>query len=256
MAERRALLDHILLRGRPTVVREHAPPPVAVADGLWRLERWLRMPGGLVMPNATTIVRLASGGLLVVSPPPTEAGGLEALDALGPVEEVLLPNAFHYLGAPAFLARHPGARLRWAPGLPERVGTLPAGEAVGADAPPSWRGVVEHAVFGPARGVSEVALFHVPSATLVLTDLAFHLLRYPRPGDRLAWRLFGVPAGFGPSRTARWLLLANRDATPPFLRRVSAWPFTRVLVAHGEPLEHDAAATFARAFAPWRDGGG
>lgn len=249
MAERPALLDRLLLRGRPTVVVEHAPPPVRMGDGLWGLERWFRMPGGLVMPGNATILRLASGGLLVVSPPP---GPVDGLDALGPVEEVLLPNSFHYLGAGEFLARHPGARLRWAPGLPERVGALPPGEAVGPDVPAAWRGTVEHAIFGPARGVSEVALFHVPSATLVLTDLAFNLRRYPHPAHRLAWRLFGVPAGFGPSRTARWMLLANRDAARPFLQAVARWPFRRVLVAHGEPLTDDAAATFARAFAAWR----
>jgi hypothetical protein len=208
------------------------------------------MPGGPRLPSRTTVVRLPSGRLLVVSPPPVEAGGLEHLDALGVVEEVLVPNSFHYVNAPGFLARYPRAILRVAPGLHQRVAGLPAGEEVAASAPASWGAGLEHLVLGPARGVSEIALFHRPSATLVLTDLAFHMVSYGSRVEQAFWRLNGVPAGFGPSRTARMLLLRNRPLAAAFLRRVLGWPFRRVLVAHGDPLEENAAVEFARAFAP------
>jgi hypothetical protein len=153
---------------------------------------------------------------------------------------------------PAFLRRHPGATLRVAPGLHARVPSLPAGEALG-DAPvAAWRAAVEHAILGPVRGLSEVALFHRPSATLVLTDVAFNLVGgVDRPLDRMIWRLTGIPAGFGPSRTARTFLLADRVLAAAFLRRVLEWPFRRVLVAHGEPLESDAVGIFRQAFAAY-----
>src|SRR4051812_37732940 len=105
----RSVWDRVIQSVKPTLVAGFAPPPTAVAPGLWSLERRLRMPGGPLLPSRTTIIRLPAGGLLVVSPPPVAAGGLAALDALGAVDEVLVPNTFHYLNAPAFLARHPGA---------------------------------------------------------------------------------------------------------------------------------------------------
>jgi hypothetical protein len=213
------------------------------------------MPGGPALPAWTTLIRLRSGGLVVVSPPAVEAGGLEQIDALGGVEEVLVPNSFHHLNARAFLARYPHATLRVVPGLHRRVPGLPSGDELSGEPPPSWRGAVEHAVLGPVRGLAEAALFHAPSGTLVLTDLAFHMLRFESRVDRAFWRLVGVPSGFGPSRTARLLLLRDRALAAAFLERVLAWPFRRVLVAHGEPLERDAAAVFRRAFAPYLAGG-
>jgi hypothetical protein len=207
------------------------------------------MPGGVGLSTRTTVIRLRSGGLLVVSPPAVEAGGLESLDALGPVAEVFVPNSFHYLNAAGFAARHPNATLRVAPGLHARVPGLPAAEEVGSVAPAAWGGEVEPLALGPVGGNSEVALFHAPSATLILTDLAFHLVRFDRAFERIAWRLNGVPAGFGPARTSRLMLLRDRPLAATFLARVVAWPFERVLVAHGDPLAQDAAAVFRRAFA-------
>jgi hypothetical protein len=231
-------------------VSAFSPPPRELAPGLWSLDRLLRMPGGLRLPVRSTVIRLRSEGLLLVSPPPAEAGGPEQVDALGPVEELLAPNSFHYLGAASWLARHPRAVFRAAPGLHQRVADLPRGGELTGSVPAAWSGVVEHAILGPVRGVSEVALFHVPGATLIPTDLAFHRLRHEGLLERAFWRMAGVPAGFGPSRSARLLLLRDRSLAAAFLGRVLEWPFRRVLVAHGDPLEENAAAVFRKAFVP------
>lgn len=248
---RRSLLDRLIQYYRPRPVATFAPPPVPIAPDLWSLERRLQMPAGPRLPTRTTIVRLPSSGLLVVSPPPVECGGLERVDALGTVAEVLVPNSFHYVSARAFLARYPRATLRVTPGLHERVAGVPPGIAMTDTPIDAWRGAVEHAVLGPVRGISEVALFHRPSATLVLTDVAFNLIAIERRFDRVVWRLTGIPASFGPSRTAKTFLLGDCAVAAAFLERVLAWPFRRVLVAHGEPLEEDAVDVFRRAFAPY-----
>ena len=65
----------------------------------------------------------------------------------------------------------------------------------------------------------------------------------------IAWRLVGMPVGFGPSRTSRRLLLSDRRVAAAFLERVLAWPFEHVLVAHGEPLDVHARMAFRQAFA-------
>jgi hypothetical protein len=245
---RRSLLDRFLELGQPRFVHDLSPAPREIAPGLWSMDRVLRMPGGPRLPVRSTVIRLRSGGLLVVAPPPLEAGGFEALEAHGQIEEVLAPNSFHYLGAANCLARHPRARFRTVPGLHARVPGLPASEELTDAAPAPWAGVLEHALLGPVRGVTEVALFHLPSATLILTDVAFHVRRYETGLERAFWRFAGVPAGFGPSRSARWILLRDRTLARAFLERVAAWPFRRVLVAHGDPLETDARDVFRKAF--------
>jgi len=256
MPARRSLVDRLIGASRPRVSADFAPPPTLLAPDLWSLERRLAMSGGLRLPTRSSILRLPSGGLLVVSAPPVAAGGLEQLDVLGPVEEVVAPNSFHHLYARDFLTRYPGAQFRFAPGLPERIPDLPPGDVLAGTSPASWGDVVEHTVLGPVRGLSEVALFHRPSATLVLADVAFNVVRTESRLERVVWRMLGVPAAFGPSRSARWLLLRDRVAAAAFLERVLAWPFRRVLVAHGEPLAFDAVRVFREAFAAYLPRGG
>ncbi len=251
MSATRSLMDRLMQQVTPRLVPSFAPPPIQIAPNLWSIDRRLRMPGGPSLPTRTTVIRLPSDALLVVSPLPVEAGGLHGLDALGSVAEVLVPNSFHYLHTAGFLARYPQATLRVVPGLHERVAGVPRGEALSEFTPSSWCGVIEHAVLGPVRGVAEVALFHRSSATLILTDLAFHMRQFENRLERLAWRLSGVPAEFGPSRTARLLLLSDRIASAVFLKRVLTWPFHRVVVAHGDPLEANAMDMFRRAFATY-----
>ena len=103
-------------------------------------------------------------------------------------------------------------------------------------------------MLGPVRHVSEVVLLHRPSRTLVLTDLAFHWLRFESPAQRLFWRLSGVPAGFGPSRSVRLTLLADRAVAAPLLARILDWEFHRIVVAHGDPVEANAKDGFRRGF--------
>ena len=253
MSRNRSLLDRAMQFVQPRLVRDFAPPPTAIASGIWCLDRRMRLPGGLLLPTRSTIIRLPSRGLLVVSPPPVEPGGLDALDALGAVEEILVPNSFHYLHARGLLDRYPRATVRLAPALHARVAGLPGEELTGA-APAAWGRDVAHHVLGPVRGISEVAVFHAPSATLILTDVAFNMVHYASGFDRLAWRLNGVPAAFGHSRTARTFLLNDRAASAAFLSRVLEWPFRRVVVAHGDILDDQAVEVFRRAFADYLNG--
>jgi hypothetical protein len=48
------------------------------------------------------------------------------------------------------------------------------------------------------------------------------------------------------------VLLREPDLVRPFLARVLAWDFDRIVVGHGEVVERDGRAIFAAAFARWR----
>ena len=226
-------------------LREHAP-------GLWTLEFALVFGGGLPLPTRTTVVRRESGGCIVISPPPLGIAGIEReLASLGPISDVIAPSSFHYLFATAFAERHPDARFWVAPGLRARVPDLPERARELVDRPAALADELDLIVFGPTRGVSEVAIFHTPTRTLVLTDLAFGPIRHASRARAFAWRLFGLPDAFGTSRSGRLAFLGDRETAQRALRAISAWPFERVLVAHGEPVEDDAHAAFERAFSSW-----
>lgn len=251
MASTRSPIDRLMQLVTPRPVADFAPPPRRLATDLWALDRQLRMPGGPVLPLRTTLIRLRDGSLVVISPPPLEEAGGAAIADLGRVRHVVAPNSFHHGYAAALAARHPEADLLVAPGLPARVPTLPPARELGPQPPPAWAGELEIAILGPVRGLSEVVFFHVASGTVVLSDLAFNMTRFRRAVDRIAWRCSGVPRGFGPSRTARLLLLRDRAAAGRCLRQVAQWPMRRIVVAHGEAVEDDARARFMRAFAAY-----
>jgi Domain of unknown function (DUF4336) len=242
------VLDRLLRPVKPRAITTFAPPHRELDSGVWRLERKLKMPGGLVLPVGMTIFRLPSGGLLLHSPIALDESVARAIAQLGPVSVVLAPNSFHHLFVADYLERFPGARLFTAPGLSERAGGLPPAAAVGPQCPVEWEGAVEPIVFGPIGSFAEVVVHHPASATLVLTDLAFNMVRYENAFDRIGWRLFGVPPRFGVSRTARFTLLRDGAAARPFLRAIAERSFRRILVAHGDPVESDARAEFERAF--------
>ncbi len=246
MTSRRSWLDRLLALASPRVVADHAPPIREHAPGVWTVERRLKMPGGPSLPTNATVLGLESGGLVVIAPPAmSESAGIEAL---GPVDSVVVPNSFHHLFVSECMARHPGARLIGPPGLVDRVAGLPPLEEFEAGTKGPWPGEIEFAVLGPVRQVCEIALFHLRSRTLVLTDVAFNLRKIERPLDRVFWRLVGVGSSFGPTFDSRMLLLRDRAAASRFVSEVARWPMERIIVAHGDVLEENAKAEFLRAF--------
>lgn len=126
-----SLIDRLVLPVRPKRIDAYTPPPTELAPGLWRLERQLRMPGGLSLPIASAIFRLPSGRLFVHAPITLDGAAEQSIHALGSPSVLLAPNAFHHL----FIADHhrafPAAAIFYAPGLPARLPGLPPGEEVG-----------------------------------------------------------------------------------------------------------------------------
>jgi len=250
MPSRRSFLDRILKLATPRPVAAFTPRPQELAWGVWVVDRQLRLPGGARLPLRTTILRLSNGALVVISPPPLfGSDDVAAIDSIGIVKHVVAPNTFQYVYAGDFMARYPDASLLVAPGLLDRIPELPPADELGPNAPEAWSGELELCVLGPVRGVSEVVFFHLSTGVLILTDLAFNITRFPRAFDRIAWRLTGISAGFGPSRTARLLLLRDRAEASRCLSRVSEWPIRQIVVAHGDVVVNNAKTQLLKAFA-------
>lgn len=248
MPQLRRLLDTVVKRMSPGFDAGYRPPPIRLADGVWSLERRLRMPGGPVLPSRTAIIRSEGDKLALISPPPPHEETFAMIEALGAVAAVVAPNSFHYLYIGDAMRRFQDARLYLAPGLQERIATLPPGTELSDGLPPAD---LEQVTLRPPHGVSEAMLFHRPSRILILNDVAFNLVNIDRVVDRVFWRAFGVPAEFGPSRTAKLMLLNDRAVVRQALRQVLEWPFERIHVAHGEVVQTDARARFERAFAAY-----
>jgi hypothetical protein len=207
-----------------------------VATNLWVINFPLRV-GGLHLGTRTTVVRLASGGLWLHSPGPLQPELVTAVIALGPVQALVAPNALHYLSLAQNVHAFPHATVYVSPALPAKL-KLPFSHEVLSDDPPTlWRDEISQHLVGGIPKLQEVVFLHRASRTLVLTDLAFHIRHSDSWFTRLFMRLNGAYGHFGPSRIFR-SMVKDRAAFRASLNRMQEWDFNRVIVSHGEMLEH------------------
>ena len=247
---RRGWLERALALGRPRWDETLRPAPHEIAAGLFSIERRFFMPGGWALPARSLAARLDDGALAVLSPAP-DADAQRDVAALGPVRTLVAPNSFHHEGIAGWARRFPDAARFLAPGLPARRPDLPAGEEIREGAVYPFSGALAHAVLDAGRGVTEVAFLHRASRTLLLTDVCFHVREARGLRDRLGLRALGAWQRFGPPRTARAVLLRDRERVLGWLRRICAWDFVRIVVAHGDVLDPAGPEALRAAFAPY-----
>jgi hypothetical protein len=206
-----------------------------------------------------TVLRLSGGELLLHSPVPYHPGLQRAVESLGRIGHLVAPSIGHWLFLKDWQAACPNA-ITWAvPGLEDRSQVRRSGLAIDAelsDRPPRvWANEIDQVlVAGPV--FKEICLFHRPSRTLLLTDLIINL-----EGDLLPVfarplaRLLGIvaPEGRAPLYLRLLLRLNHRDTVRAAQRLVAFNP-ERVIFAHGQWFDRDAAGELRRSLAWILDG--
>lgn len=218
----------------------------ALAENLWHDQFDLFMPGGIHFRGRMLVVRLASGGLWVWSPIPIDDALAEQVSALGPVEHLVAPNSFHHLHFAAAAARWPDARRHVSPALARKRPELEHDEVLGSRPPAAWAAELDQHLVGGAPKLDEVVFFHRPSKTLVVCDLVFNILEYKGWVTGLVFRMAGTHKRLGQSRLLR-SAVRDRAAAADSARRILEWDFERVVMAHGQVLEHGAREAFTGA---------
>lgn len=225
----------------------------ALADDLWVADQPLRF-AGLEVGTRMTVLRLPGSGLLLHSPVARSSELAAAVDRIGTPAVIVAPNRLHHLYVQQWSSAHPAARVLAAPGLETKRADLKI-DAVLADGatPPEWGGAVDHVLVAGAPFVNEVVLFHRPSATLVASDLLFNVGRESPGLTRLAFRMFGAYGRPAVTPLER-LLIRDRPAYVRSLERILAWPFERLVLAHGAVVERGGRAALTAAY-DWLLGG-
>jgi len=220
---------------------------IVVPDAIWASERpvWF---GGVRLRSRTTVVRLAGGALWVHSPGPPTDDVCTALDALGEVRWIVVPNRFHHLQTPATAARYPNAVVvgpKTALARNPRVSL-----AIGADDPVYVRATQELTPI-QLKGVpflDETVFFHAASGSLVAADLLISAGDH----DHWSWRMAGRLLGrYGKIRTppdVRWNTRAIA-AVAASIAQLRALPLQRILVAHADPITDRPVQQLAEAWA-------
>lgn len=217
-----------------------------VPGSIWVSERpvWF---SGARLRSRTTVVRLQGDALWVHSPGVPTDDVCAALDALGEVRWIVVPNRFHHLQTPATAARYPNATVvgpKTAEARNPRVRV-----AMGADDPAYVRSTPELTSI-PLNGVpflDETVFFHPASGSLIAADLVMSGCAKDHWTWRFAARILGRYGKIGTPPDVRVLTRASA-AVAESIAQLRALPLQRILVAHADPITERPVEQLARAW--------
>lgn len=204
-----------------------------------------RLPGGLRLPTRMTALATRSG-VVLVSPVPIDDRIAASIAELGDVSAILAPNLLHHLYLAAAKARYPSARVLAYRALGAKVSGLTIDHALDDGLPEDLREDLRGVLVDGAPSVSEMVLCHVPSRTLVVTDLFFHVVRPVGIVTHIVLFLVGCHGRFAQSRAWRFFV-KDREKARASAEAIAELPFDEVVVAHGEPVREGAKEAVVRA---------
>ncbi|MBK6520041.1 MAG: DUF4336 domain-containing protein [Polyangiaceae bacterium] len=217
-----------------------------VPGSIWVSERpvWY---GGVRLRSRTTVVRLEGGALWVHSPGPPTKDVCAALEALGEVRWIVVPNLFHHLQTPAVAARYPGAQVVGPRSAAERNPLVRL--SLGADDPEYVRATRELTPI-QLRGVpflDETVFFHAATGSLIAADVLISACARDHWTWRAAARIWGR---YERVRTPPDVRVRTRPsaAVAESIAQLRALPLERVLVAHADPITDRPAEQLAEAW--------
>ena len=224
-----------------------------VAENVWVVDSGPIKAMGLELPIRMTVIRLASGGMWLHSPTRFDEKLRAEIEAIGPLQHLVAPNIAHWTFLKEWQAHCGGVTTSAAPELRKRAQVKAAGVRLDRDLtetpPPDWAEEIDQAIVPGALGFREVAFFHRPSRTLLLTDIIQNL-----EGEKLpfATRVFATVTGARGGTTPFYVRLAlrgRRKEAAEAVRRMIAWAPERVIFTHGRFFERDGTRALTRAMA-------
>ncbi len=224
---------------------------VFARDALWLRDYPVRL-GGARFNARMTVIRLASGQVLVHSPCAFDDRLAGQVAALGPVAAIIAPGNLHWLHVRSCQQAFPEAQTYVCPGVDERAKRLRFDFVLGDEAPRLWADELAQVALCGTRVMREVAFFHRPSRTLILADLVENFTP-ATPGTNLLLRVVFRGLGMwnrpGPAPEYRFAW-GDRARVREAMERILEWDFDRVILSHGDLITGDARRRVARA---WRN---
>jgi len=199
-------------------------------------------------PTRMAVVKLADGSTWVWSPVALDPELASAVEKIGPVRHIVLPNKIHHLFAAEWTEQWPDARLYAPPGLAAKRTDLHFHAELGDDPAPEWTGQIDQTVFRGSFALEEVVFFHRASATALVCDLVQrHDPARARGIKGMVMRLDGLVGDRGSTPREWRASFLRRGPARAARARVLDWKPERLLIAHGACAEKDATPILTRA---------
>jgi len=227
------------LAERLYVVRMHA-----IADNLWVKHYPLSLLGGH-QGRVVTIIRLASGELIIHSTGPFTRADVGEISALGTpgwmADTMLRHDTFAKQGRTAFpnipyLAPEGFSKLAHVDCAP----LLPA--------PAAWAKEIRVLLIEGMPKVREHVFLHIPTRTLIVADLVFNFEPTSGWTSFMRGTLMSVKSHPDSARLYP-MQIADRAAYDRSVRELLTWDFDRIIVGHNAVVETNGKAGLQQALA-------
>ncbi len=198
--------------------------------------------------NKMTVIKYDDDKLLLHSPIPICPQLIEKIDTLGQVKLLMAPNLMHNLFINEWKQHYNDATLM-APKHIKKVDydisleEITLSEKSSINIPSDFR----IQFIAGMNGLHEYALIHIPSGTLVLTDLAFNIHNVKGIWSNIFFRLYGAYGKFGPTHLIK-AIIKNKVKFSQSINTILSYDFDKIIVSHGDLVMQDGKSYFSKAF--------
>lgn len=190
--------------------------------------------GPVMLPTRMIVVRLHDGKLWINSPIEASPVEMERVTQLGRVRHLIAPTPLHVWRLAAWKHQFPDA-LVWGPSQLEE------------QPPQDWAEEIDQTPFKGNLFVTETEFLHRASRTLIMTDFLQNYPSLPRRPLRNALARLAQVLGGGVPLDIR-LTFTGGALARRSLETILSWDFDKLIIAHGDCLEHDAKPFVRTAF--------
>jgi hypothetical protein len=210
-------------------------PIEKLSENLWTVRG--RMPKGKIT-RVMSVIRMASGKLMVHNAIALEEPLMAELKAFGEVGFILVPNGFHRQDARIYKDRFPGAKVLCPSGSAKRVSQVVAVDGDYSQAPADAQVSLNYvAGVKPTEGMIQVE--SADGTSLIFNDLVGNLPK----SSGLTGIAMGPTGKASVPLVSRLLMLEDRRTTGASLTKLAANPkLRRIIVSHGAAITEGAPA--------------
>jgi hypothetical protein len=217
---------------------------IELEDNLWTVEGDIPMPIGKFQ-RRMTVVRLRDGKLVIFSALSLDEDEMRRLEAWGPPAFLIVPNDHHRLDAGTWKARYPDIQVITPALARKQVVKTVVVDAVSADfADPD---VMLIDVPGTQGRENALEITGEGGLTLVLNDLVGNIRGERGFGGWLLRRMgFAGDAPHIPGPIKAHIIKDKAALAGQLLKWASAPALKRIVVSHGEIIDHDPRGALRR----------
>ncbi|MEO3413957.1 DUF4336 domain-containing protein [Roseovarius sp. CAU 1744] len=217
-----------------------------VDEGIWIVDGPAVICRRMPISTRATVVQLADGTLWVQSPTGLCDALKAELEALGPVEHLVIPNWEHGVFLNEWRSAYPNAQVWGVPPDGARGNVIEHDHDLGGDTP--WQHEIAHLIVGGSRAYREAVFHHRASATLIVADLIqnFETARLPAWMRPLIW-LAGTDDSAGNMPYLMRRRYSNAGLAPSVEHMID-WRPRRIILSHGRCYESGAVKELERVF--------